>query len=442
MTGTIRIQVGTFCEAPRPSVQGNQVRPGFSHGGVFRRMKDCKGLPGYLACFVRSCSENASNFKNLPNPAVGFTDLLGFLGIIFNQRCHLICLEMAWWIPGRLCWLDLQLKVGPEGFMVVLYGAVSVFVLKRTMNSVFFCGRSTDYESGSDWKVRKWSFAKSGGKRCFPDDLVHDAFARPSEENRTTAWVSRNVQSRKAPSNPTCEATAIQKNRVGVVSNHRCASYTRPTSKWTEVASARWPQPKSLSSFAEDEKPKICVCETGFKMWAAGRCNSFGDLSWSKRAKQYHDPMSSFFSPLSITMNDWHLDEFYCFRSSAIADPVVFLRCFLSPFCMCHHEEQQAEVASSLSRTHGIEMKAASMKWISLLRKSHTSWFGLTFSTVTRKKKQNAGSTSKAKAYVLFVRIGSICTWRPWRKPNQIRCFSSLAPSIKSLCMEPLLLCD
>lgn len=138
MTGTIRTQVGTFCEAPRPSVQGNQVRPGFSHGGVFRRMKDCKGLPGYLACFVRSCSENASNFKNLPNPAVGFTDLLGFLGIIFNQRCHLICLEMAWWIPGRLCWLDLQLKVGPEGFMVILYGAVSVFVLKRTMNSVFF----------------------------------------------------------------------------------------------------------------------------------------------------------------------------------------------------------------------------------------------------------------------------------------------------------------
>ena len=138
MTGTIRIQVRKFCEAPRPSVQGNQVRPGFSHGGVFRRMKDCKGLPGYLACFVRSCSENASNFKNLPNPAVGFTDLLGFLGIIFNQRCHLICLEMAWWIPGRLCWLDLQLKVGPEGFMVVLYGAVSVFVLKRTMNSVFF----------------------------------------------------------------------------------------------------------------------------------------------------------------------------------------------------------------------------------------------------------------------------------------------------------------
>ena len=133
-------------------------------------------------------------------------------------------------------------------------------------------------------------------------------------------------------------------------------------------------------------------------------------------------PCPPFFPHLA---SQWMIDTWMSFTVSGLVLLPILLCCFViqSPFCMCHHEEQQAEVASSLSRTHGIEMKAASMKWISLLRKSHTSWFGLTFSTVTRKKKQNAGSTSKAKAYVLFVRIGSICTWRPWRKPNQIRCF-------------------
>lgn len=219
-------------------------------------------------------------------------------------------------------------------------------------------------------------------------------------------------------------------------------------SEFNKVAPAKVPQQLCRGWKTKD----LRLWKPASKCEQLAVADSFGDLSWSKRAKQPNSIMIPCppFSPLSIRMNDWHLDEFfgrcwrlaYCFRCSAIADPVVFLRCFLSPFCMYHHEEQQAEVASSLSRTHGIEMKAASMKWISLLRKSHTNWFGLTFSTVTRKKKQNAGSTSKAKAYVLFVRIGSICTWRPWRKPNQIRCFSSLAPSIKSLCMEPLLLCD
>lgn len=107
-------------------------------------------------------------------------------------------------------------------------------------------------------------------------------------------------------------------------------------------------------------------------------------------------PCPPFFPHLA---SQWMIDTWMSFTVSGLVLLPILLCCFViqSPFCMWHHEEQQAEVASSLSRTHGIEMKAASMKWISLLRKSHTSWFGLTFSTVTRKKKQNVGSTSKAK---------------------------------------------